>query len=233
MARKYKHIFFDLDHTLWDFDKNSEIALKMAIQEFGIDKVPNFSFETFFAQFKTANYELWDLFSLNKISSEELRNLRFLHAFDGWDFDKESIKNAFNEAYLMWCPIQGHLMENTKEVLEYLFERYELHVLTNGFEHIQYTKMITSDIFHYFQHVVTAKDTNGVLKPNPAFFHYAVKLANAEYHECIMIGDTPHVDVVGAQAAGIDTILYNPSNKSTQVQPNHEISSLKELLLLF
>lgn len=232
MSKKYKHIFFDLDHTLWDFDKNSEIALKIVIKEFAIDVIPDFKFDKFFSQFKAANYQLWDLYSFNKITAEELRNQRFFKAFEGWDFDKMAIIDPFNEAYLTYCPLQGHLIEHTKEVLEYLFDKYQLHVLTNGFEHIQYTKMISSGIFHYFDNVITAKDTNGYLKPDPAFFNTAVKLAKTDNQDCIMIGDTPHVDIKGAIAVGIDSIYFNPQAVVSTVKPTYEINSLKELMIL-
>jgi putative hydrolase of the HAD superfamily len=230
MAKQYKHIFFDLDHTLWDFETNSNETLIDLVHHFGIDKVKGFDEKHFLAQFHKANFELWDKYNKDLITTEDLRSQRFDMAFASYDFDKAAIKEQFNEQYLLHCPHKGKLMPSAFEVLEKLFSSYyNLYILTNGFEHVQLIKLTTSNIFHFFEEVFTVKDV-GYKKPNPDYFKYVLSFIGARPEECIMVGDSIEIDVLGAMQVGIDGVWYNPKNEKHHAMPNFEIAHLEELL---
>ena len=229
MSKRYKHIFFDLDHTLWDFETNSNHTLKELVSKYEIDKVNGFIFEECIQRFHEANHMLWDLFVKDEINSEELRHRRFDHSFELYEFDKDAIRSCFNEEYLALCPCKGHLMPQAKEILTDLYgSYYNLYILTNGFEHVQLTKMITSQIFHYFEDVFTVKDV-GFKKPDPQYFKEVLGRVHASPSECIMIGDSLEVDVLAAMQVGIDGVWYNPKKVASTFKPTFEIAALLDL----
>ncbi len=232
--KKYSHIFFDLDHTLWDFDKNSREALAELVDKYKIHKANGFEFESFLERFKKANLEMWALYTKDLINAEELRRKRLDLAFENVDIHLEPIYERFSADYISCCSTKGHLLDNAREVLESLHERYSLYILTNGFEKVQYTKLITSNIFHYFDEVFTTADTNGIKKPNPLFFEYAIQKAGGRTKQLIMVGDTLDVDIHGAQESGLDTVYFNPdATPHSTPDITYEIKNLSELLDIF
>lgn len=229
MGRKYKYVFFDLDHTLWDFEANSNQTLGELVVKYGIDKVEGFVFEEYLEDFHRANFKLWDAFNRDEITTEELRSYRYDHSFAKYQFDKEAIKQCFNEDYIALCPYKGNLMPQAREVLEYLYSEYfNLYILTNGFEHIQLAKLTSSQMFHYFEEVFTARDS-GYKKPHPSYFEYVLKTIQADPKDCLMIGDSLEVDVLSAMNLGIDAVWYNPKKEEGKAKPTYEIASLIEL----
>ena len=225
----YSHIFFDLDHTLWDFEKNSSECLFTIYEENHLQAKGTESFEVFYEQFSVINKKLWSLLDRNLITHQELRRSRFKDTFFalGIEIDYQE-GNLLNERFLELLPHKSHLIEGAREILEYLKEKYQLHIITNGFDEVQAKKMKSSEIFHYFDVIVTNEKANA-RKPHPGIFHYALQSAGAEKIESLMVGDNFEADVLGAISAGIDCVFYNPEELIIDTQPTYTIKHLNEL----
>jgi len=206
-----KHIFFDLDHTLWDFEKNSALAFETVFKE---QHIP-VSLPAFLEHFVPANMRYWELFREDKITQAELRYNRIKEPFDalGYIATDEQIAQI-SDAYIIQLPLNAHLFEGTLEILDYLKQKYTLHIITNGFNKVQAGKINNSGLAGYFT-TVTNCDNAGCKKPNPAIFEYALKAAGAGKQSSIMIGDCIEADVKGALDCGIDAIYFNEHKKET------------------
>ncbi|MFQ3576642.1 MAG: YjjG family noncanonical pyrimidine nucleotidase [Cytophagales bacterium] len=231
MPKKIKSLFFDLDHTLWDFDLNSELTLKELIIEFDFNNIFNgFNANLFIQLFNEINQELWEKLNQNKITVEELRLKRIQHAVEPFGKLEERLCDSFNDRYLQVCPYKPHLMPKVHETLNDLFQNgYKLYVLTNGFDHIQMTKLVSSGIFHFFENVITFTDT-GVRKPDIQFFEFALNICKDEPEQCMMIGDNPVADLSGAQKIDIETVWFNPKKQISHIKPDHEIACISEIV---
>ncbi|WP_299160774.1 YjjG family noncanonical pyrimidine nucleotidase [uncultured Tenacibaculum sp.] len=216
-----KHVFFDLDHTLWDFDKNSKLTFEQIFEEQNL----NINIDTFLAIYMPINLKYWRLFRENKILKEDLRHKRLKEAFDALNFkiSDEQI-NIISEDYISYLPNHNYLFEGTFELLEYLIKKYELHIITNGFEEVQNIKLKKSGINKYFKEVITSESI-GVKKPNPKIFKFALEKAKAAPHNSIMIGDSYEADVEGAINVGMEAIYFTNTNKTSS-----KVSSVKSLV---
>ncbi|EKT4547056.1 YjjG family noncanonical pyrimidine nucleotidase [Flavobacterium psychrophilum] len=228
MKHSIKHIFFDLDHTLWDFDKNSELAFGLILSNY----FPDIKIEDFVAIYAPINQTCWKLYQKDKITHQELRYKRLKDTFDILN-QKISDKqiDLISDEYIEFLPDFNHLFDNAIEVLNFLSENYQLHIITNGFAQVQDKKLNNSNISHYFQ-TITNSELAGAKKPNPIIFEHALKVANAQKHESIMIGDCLDADVKGALDFGIEAIFFNP-NKIQVPQSINQIANLAELIKLF
>jgi putative hydrolase of the HAD superfamily len=200
-------IFFDLDHTLWDFDKNSELAFDKIFKQ----QHPSINTKEFVAVYAPINQACWKLYQVDKISHDELRYRRLKDSFDALNYtisDEEIHQMAID--YITFLPENNRLFDGAKEVLDYLNSKYKLHIITNGFADVQYKKLKKSGIAHYFVSV-TNSEMAGVKKPNPKIFEFALTQANAQKQNAIMIGDCIDADVNGALNFGIDAIFFNES----------------------
>ena len=218
------HIFFDLDHTLWDFEKNSALAFEKVFYKHSIDVDLN----VFLVHYIPLNLKYWELYRHEKVTQMQLRYGRLKDAFDllNYEIDDATI-DLLSKEYIHYLPQFNHLFDGTIEVLEYLKSKYNLHIITNGFQEVQAGKMKNSGIEQYFQ-TITNSEMAGVKKPNPKIFEFALSLANAKKENSIMIGDCIDADVQGALDFGIDAIHFN-ENK-IQI-PNYikQVNSLIEL----
>jgi putative hydrolase of the HAD superfamily len=217
-----KHIFFDLDHTLWDFDKNSALTFDK------IFRLHNVEVDTkhFLSRYKLINLNYWKLYREERIDKASLRYGRLKSTFDEISYKAEDhLIHQLSEDYMTYLSTFNHLLEGTIDVLEYLKPNYELHIITNGFEEAQQKKMDVSNLSHFFN-TVTNSEKAGVKKPNPIIFDYALKSAKAKAHESIMIGDNYEADVLGALDVGFDAIYFNYHNQ----QPEPHIKEVKDLL---
>ena len=226
-----KHIFFDLDRTLWDFEKNSHTTLLQLINDFkliekGIDNADNF-----IKKYKIHNEELWELYREDKIKKEELRGKRFQLALAEYDIDDSELAEQFGLAYIKQSPLKTTLFSYTHEVLLYLKKKYSIHIITNGFEEVQHIKLAHSDLKKYFDVIVTSEQV-GVKKPNAKIFEFALEQAKAKPDESIMIGDDFLVDVLGAEKIGMQGVYFNPNKLSHNHAVVHEIFCLSELMAL-
>jgi len=201
----YKHLFFDLDNTVWDFEMNSFHAMREVYLEYGL---PDASYASFFEIYTRHNDRLWDLYRKNEIVKQVLASQRF-----NLTFDETGIHGvdgaAFNSRYLELMPGQKRLCEGAREVLEQLSKRYELHIITNGFIEVQYKKLDKSQLRHYFNKIYISEEIQSP-KPSLQIFRHALKSSNAKKRESLMIGDSWEVDIIGALEAGIDQVHYAP-----------------------
>ena len=195
-------IFFDLDHTLWDFDKNSGLTFKKIFKEQDIE----IDIHKFLEVYEPINLEYWRLYRDEKIGKVELRYKRLKTTFDKLNFKiSDELINQISEDYITYLPMFNHLLDGAKDLLDYLKDKYNLHIITNGFEEVQKIKLEKSQINDYFKVVVTSESV-GVKKPNPKVFEFALKEANVSANKSIMIGDSLEADVLGALAVGISPI---------------------------
>ncbi|MEX2234687.1 MAG: YjjG family noncanonical pyrimidine nucleotidase [Cyclobacteriaceae bacterium] len=225
--RAYKCIFFDLDHTLWDYECNARDTLldlhtSYNLQDKGI------IFEDFHKHFKIINFKLWELYDRGLIENEVIRYERFKQVLEQFKVREEKLSEALSHEYLYGCPKKAKLVPYAKEVLEYLSSQYTLTVVTNGFEEIQTLKLLSGNITHYFDHVITSQKA-GYKKPAREIFDYALSVNNLRRHEVIMIGDNLITDIGGARNACIDTVFYNPDAVVHSEKVSHEIRCLSEL----
>lgn len=219
-----KHIFFDLDHTLWDFDKNSGIAFKIIFKKHSLD----IDVSIFLEHYIPRNQHYWKLYQVNEISVEHLRFYRLKDVFDVLKFTiSEEMINKLSEDYIAHLTECNHLFDGAIEILEYLRPKYALHIITNGFHFAQDKKLKNSNIAHYFQ-TITNSESAGVKKPHPTIFEHALSLAKANKEDCIMIGDSLEADVEGALSFGIDAVFFNEHSAPV----NGRISQVKHLLEL-
>lgn len=200
-----KHVFFDLDHTLWDFDTNSELAFKQIFKEQNL----TLDFSDFTKTYIPINLQYWKLYREDKITKSNLRYGRLKDTFDTLNYKVSDILiNKIAEDYLKYLPNNNHLIEGTIELLDYLNPKYKLHIITNGFKEVQNRKLEASNIKKYFNVIVTSENV-GVKKPNPKVFEHALKLAQARTEESIMIGDSYEADVMGSLEIGMMAIHCN------------------------
>ena len=199
------HVFFDLDHTLWDFDKNSGLTFKkiFELNDIELDLIE------FLKVYEPINFEYWKLYREEKIDKASLRYKRLSDTFDRLNYTvKSRVINKLSEDYIENLCAYNHLFDGTIEILDYLAPKYKLHIITNGFKEVQQGKLNNSNIEHYFE-TVTNSEMVGVKKPNPKIFNHALTLANANINESIMIGDNLEADVLGALDMGLDAICFN------------------------
>ena len=227
---KYKHLFFDLDHTLWDHNTNSKIGLEEVYQKFNLQALGVSSSTKFYLKFNEINHQLWDKYEAGRISQPELRHSRFRLIFSQLGIDNHSICDEISETYIHISSKKHHLLPNAHETLGYLFPKYPMHIITNGFDEIQSIKMDAGKIAHFFQEVITSQNS-GYKKPDSRIFEYALKKIKAVPQECLMIGDSFQSDIVGATRAGIDSVFFNPDqrNQDISIKPKYEIQDLCEL----
>ena len=230
---KYKHLFFDLDHTLWDFDANARETLSELYSIFDLDKRIKTPFEDFYPKYLFHNEVLWDRYHKGLISSDELKWKRMWRTLLDFKISDEPLGRELSGKFLEILPTKKLLFPYTKEILDYLNEKdYELHLITNGFEKTQWSKLNNSGLGEYFTHVVTSEMSNS-LKPKKEIFDYAMDKAQAMLPESIMIGDNLDADIYGAMNAGMDTVFVNHINAVTDLKPTYTVTHLKELELIF
>jgi putative hydrolase of the HAD superfamily len=206
---KVQHIFFDLDHTLWDFEKNSGATFKAIFKE--LDFV--FSLDSFLDFYNPINHYYWKQYRENKISEVELRYLRLEKTFEKMKVPFTSgLIAQVSERYIQQLSSHTALFDHTDTVLDYLSSKYKLHIITNGFEHVQQRKLENSGIAHFFEVVLTAEKV-GVKKPHPEIFLSALKKAEVLPENALMIGDSLEADIQGALKLGMQAIHFNSHNE--------------------
>lgn len=229
MPEKYKHIFFDLDHTLWDFDKNCTETLEELYLIHQLEKFPHFTLQEFISRYKEINNQMWKEYNAGKINKQEVRDLRFELTFDKLGVKSEDRPASINDDFLQLCPSKSNVMPFTYEMLDYLREKkYTLHIITNGFKETQHIKLASAGLTEYFS-VVVNSEICGFMKPDRKIFQYALEKVSAECDECVMIGDDLFTDILGARNAGLDNIFFNPSGLKHEEKVTYEINCLSEL----
>ncbi|MGB0881772.1 MAG: YjjG family noncanonical pyrimidine nucleotidase [Vicingaceae bacterium] len=227
MKKKYEHIFFDLDRTLWHFDENSRKVLNDIFNHFKlIQNIP--SAKEFITIYEVVNEELWSLYREDKISKKDLRWRRFNVALIHFDIDNIDLAYEIADYYVYHSPRQTVLFPETIKVLDYLKGSYKLHIITNGFEEVQYIKLNESGLTNYFD-VIILSEKVGVKKPHPYIFKKAFSESGAKASNAIMIGDDWYADIYGAERVKMDAIYFNPKKIEHENKVQKEISCLSEL----
>ena len=227
-SMQVKHIFFDLDRTLWDFEANSRETLFELYREKGLDQViPNF--KNFHYSYIHINNELWKLYGRKKITKDELRIERFRRVLNKFNQTDEELVSFFNEEYVNRSPKKKKLFPGSIDVLAELHRSgYSLHILTNGFREVQETKITTCGIAPYISELICSEDV-GYNKPHIELFSYALKLIGSKSRDSIMIGDDYEIDIVGALNAGMNAILFDPDNCKRNARDFKKVTELSEI----
>jgi putative hydrolase of the HAD superfamily len=226
----YKHIFFDLDRTLWDFETNSTNMLKELYATYLKDSTYS-HFLQFKHNYEKINAQLWKEYGAHKITKEELRDRRFKETLELQGIYDENLANTLSLHYIEKSPRQTVLFPHTIGCLNTLKkEGYKLHIITNGFKEVQFVKLEAAEILHYFS-IIVCSEMVGFNKPDKRIFEYALREANAKASESVMIGDDPEVDVLGAQLSGLQAVLFDPSHKYKNQTHLHVIHDLLDFPL--
>lgn len=225
----YKDLFFDLDHTLWDFETNSKETIQELYATYHLAELGIVDFDGFYSTYSAHNHRLWDRYTKGFIKQEELRWKRVYLSLLDFKVANEPLAKEMSQAYLEILPNKKHLFPYTIEILEYLKQKdYKMHLITNGFESVQFKKIKNSGLQDYFIEVITSEASNS-LKPQKEIFEYALKNANATVAESIMIGDNESADIQGGINMGMDTIFVNHIQVVPTIPATYTITHLKEL----
>jgi putative hydrolase of the HAD superfamily len=215
------NVFFDLDHTLWDFEKNSALTFEKIFEQLKI----NLNLNVFLEAYEGINHHYWKLFRENKISHRDLRHKRLIKTFRAIDFDFDPQKiESISDQYILHLSTFSKLFEGAISLLDGLKSKYQLHIITNGFEIVQHNKIKNSGLSSYFENVFTAEKV-GYKKPNPIIFEYALDHTRVNAQNSLMIGDSLEADVLGAMKIGMQAIHFNSHN-----EPHHNHCPMVEKL---
>ena len=228
MTQNIKHIFFDLDHTLWDFETNSNKTFE---QIFDLNKII-LDFEEFKSNYQPINQKYWKLYRDEKVSKEDLRYGRLKDTFDRLNYPiTDNQIYVLAKEYIDFLPHHNLLFEGALELLNYLKPKYQLHIITNGFEEVQNKKLSNSNLLPYFKHIITSERV-GVKKPNPKIFEYSLNLTGANASESIMIGDNLEADILGAEEVGLDTILvdFDKTHRNNTIKTVSSLHQIRNFL---
>ncbi len=230
---KYRHLFFDLDHTLWDFNENARLTLLELYHELKLEKAGVSNFEHFIKVYLEHNEQLWEKYRNGMMKAEELRWKRMWNTLNEFGVTDENLARRLGARFLELLPTRKILFADAVETLKYLKNKgYQLHLITNGFEETQHSKLRNCGISEYFVEVITSEGSNS-MKPKKEIFDYALNKAKAMQHQSIMIGDSIEVDIKGAINAGIDQVYVNHLGEISNIKPTYTVTSLKELQNIF
>lgn len=223
-----KHVFFDLDHTLWDFETNSNQTFEFIFKK---NKVP-INYGDFKEKYRPINQKYWKLYRDEKVTKEELRTARLTETFNELNYTATpDLVAILSYEYIEHLASYNALFEGAIDILEYLHPKYKLHIITNGFEEVQHRKMESSFISKYFTNIITSERV-GVKKPNPAIFNFAMEVSGAKSNESIMIGDNFEADILGAKSVGMQTVFcdFNGEIATEEVITISKLGQLKHIL---
>jgi len=226
---RYQHVFFDLDHTLWDFDTNSKITLHRVFEAHNLLVKTGEAFEPFHKKYKVHNQYYWNQYTLGLIKQEDLRWARMNHTLVEYGINDEFLAKQLGKDYLDLLPESAQLFPHTVELLTYLKNRaYRLHILSNGFDEVQHKKLTFSGIYSFFDQIITSEASQCV-KPKKEIFDFAFRKSGASREKSIMVGDNPEVDLQGALNAGIHSIYVDHQDQPSSVPSTFVVRHLKEI----
>ena len=230
---KYRHLFFDLDHTLWDYQSNARQTLGQLYEELELNQQGVNDFELFFSHYTRHNDKLWERYRNGYIKADELRWKRMWHTLLEFRVTNENTARLLGDRFMELLPTRNILFPGTFVTLTYLEKKgYKLHLITNGFEETQHCKLRNCNIRGFFTEVITSESSNSV-KPKKEIFDYALNKAKALQGNSIMIGDCLDADIQGAMNAGIDQVFVNHVNKACHIRPTYMVRSISELEDIF
>lgn len=230
---KYKHLFFDLDHTLWDFDANAKETLAEVYSFFELHNRIDATFDEFYPKYLFHNEVLWNRYHHGLITAEELKWKRMWRTMLDFKIADDALARDMSGKFLEILPTKKLLFPHTIEILDYLTKKkYGLHLITNGFEKTQWNKINNSGLNGYFKEVITSEGSNSI-KPKKEIFDFAMQKANASLAESIMIGDNLDADIQGAINAGMDTVFVNHIQAVPTITPTYTVTHLNQLESIF
>jgi YjjG family noncanonical pyrimidine nucleotidase len=224
----YQCVLFDLDHTLWDYESNSEESLAELFVRYQLADRSGSTFGDFFSTFITVNTDLWDRYDKGLIERSVIRTERFHRVLLGIGVDDYALSLRFSADYLEESPKKKNLIPGSMEILQYLSEKYPLYIVTNGFDEIQSVKMSSSGITPFFRHTFTSEKV-GHNKPSRGIFDHVLREFSHQHADAIMVGDNLLTDMLGARNASIDHVFFNPRGVVHQEPVTYEIRHLLEL----
>lgn len=225
--KRYKCIFFDLDHTLWDYETNSSDTLREMFYLFNL-QARDLALPLFKQCFREVNEYLWNLYDNGKIDSLEIRQSRFVLILNKLGLTDHKLAHDLSAYYLNECPKKTALMPGALVMLQHLVQDYRLTIVTNGFDEVQRTKIIGSGLLPFFDHIITSERA-GHKKPAPEIFRFAIEVNGITSRDALMIGDNPLTDIAGANRAAIDSVWFNPEKQNKTCDSSYEINHLTEL----
>ena len=229
MSCRYKNLFFDQDDTLWAFSANARDTFEEMYHKYGYNRFFS-SFDHFYQLYQKRNIELWEEYGQGRVTKEELNRQRFLYPMEQVGKGDASLAQRFSDDFFAVIPTKQKLIPHAREVLDYLSGRYNLYILSNGFQELQCHKMRSSGIDGYFRRVVLSDDI-GVLKPHAPIFHFALSATQSQLEDSLMIGDNWENDVAGARAVGMHQVFFDVERRANlPFEPTYHITDLKELL---
>lgn len=227
---KYKHLFFDLDRTLWDFDTNNKATFSEMHEKFHLVARGISDPVTFYTNYQKINFTLWEAYKKQLITKEVLNFKRFYDSLSLYKLDEPELAREMGAYYIAASPRQTILYPGTIEMLDTLHKHYQMHIITNGFEEVQYIKIENSGLGKYFNKIITSERA-GFKKPDRRIFEFALNEAEAKVSESIIIGDDPEADIMGAQLIGMDQIwVKHPPLKQNKEKPTYEVGRLSDIL---
>ena len=229
MRKTYKHIFFDLDHTLWDFERNAEETKREMFETFKLKERGIPDYETFREMYIGINRALWAMYRDNIIEKDELNFRRFYDTICLLGINDRGLGEDMASGFIEGISSKTYLFPHAKELLEYLYPKYPLHIITNGFEEVQFAKLKNSGMDRFFTSVITSEEAESK-KPDPEIFLYALRKTGASAEESIMVGDDLDVDIAGARQMGIDQLYVNHERKIHSELVTLEVFSLEEIV---
>ena len=224
----YTHLLFDLDHTLWDFERNSSEALIEVYDFYDMQRFGAFNSQEFIDKFKEINTILWEQYDRDMIDREFIRTRRFEMVLTQLGIEARDIPPGISDTYLSICPTKGNVIPDAFEVLDYLKGSYNMHIITNGFDDIQDTKLNSSNLRGYFDKIFTSEGV-GHKKPSREMFNKAVEIIGVDKKSCLMVGDNPETDIKGALNADLDVVFFNPDSLPHNLPVTFEIRKLLDL----
>jgi len=227
--KHYKHLFFDLDRTLWDFETNSDETLQEILIKYNLASKGIKSLLIFKDVYSGINTMLWSLYLNGEIIKEKLNIQRFNLTLEAFGIKDTLLANSMADDYVEMSPLKTNLFPYAIEMLEYLQGQYKLHIITNGFEEVQFKKLERTGMNRFFDKVITSEEA-GAMKPKEKIFHFALNKASALAAESLMIGDEIEIDLLGAKAAGLDQMYVNHHGKSHMESFTFEVQSLEEIV---
>jgi putative hydrolase of the HAD superfamily len=230
---KYQHLFFDLDHTLWDFEANARATLEELYTTLRLEEKGVHDFNLFHKNYLVHNEKLWERYRNGFIKQDELRVKRMWLSLLDFKIADETLAKELSVRFLDLLPTRTILFPYAKEILHYLTGKgYQLHLITNGFENTQHSKLKYSGLDEFFKEVITSEGSNS-LKPNKEIFEFALQKTKASKNESIMLGDSIEVDILGAMNAGMDQVFINHQGITVEIKPTYTVNALKELETIF
>lgn len=224
-----QHIFFDLDHTLWDYDRSAQETLHEIFDLYRLSE-QNITIKKFVNAFYEVNDVLWGKYNNGLIEREYIKRSRFREIFRITNLNHAD-PDEVSQYYMHHCSAKPYLMPDSLVALSYLQERYNLHIITNGFLDSQQMKLKSSGLLKYFKEMITSECSNA-RKPSQEIFHYSLNKAGAHKTNSVMIGDNPRTDIEGAINAGLKSVLYDPSGRKKSLA-DYTVQSHMELLKIF